>query len=204
VNLAATVSTDRDVKGRTNRSLGTLRAFELDHSRSARAAARLVLDLGSLDGSDGREEIDEVLVAGGPRQVLDEDDGAHLAVGACVVSELVRGLATARAAVEPAACAEPASASAEPASAVATATSSESTATAEAATEAASASASGIATATSSESTATAEAAAEAATARGAGEAVLADLNHAAVPLVAVELLDGVAGVVGVVVDDDA
>jgi hypothetical protein len=202
VNLAATVSTDRDVKGRTNRSLGTLRAFELDHSRSARAAARLVLDLGSLDGSDGREEIDEVLVAGGPRQVLDEDDGAHLAVGACVVSELVRGLATARAAVEPAACAEPASASAEPASAVATATSSESTATAEAATEAASAS--GIATATSSESTATAEAAAEAATARGAGEAVLADLNHAAVPLVAVELLDGVAGVVGVVVDDDA
>lgn len=42
---------------------------ELDHTGAARATVGLVLDLGALNFSDGREELNEVVVAGAPWQL---------------------------------------------------------------------------------------------------------------------------------------
>lgn len=47
-------------------SLGGVGVVEADHTAAARAAARLVLDLGLLDLADGGEELDQIVIAGGP------------------------------------------------------------------------------------------------------------------------------------------
>ena len=49
------------------RGLGTV---ETDNAGAARPSARLVLDLGLLDLADGREQIDQILVARGPGELL--------------------------------------------------------------------------------------------------------------------------------------
>jgi hypothetical protein len=71
-------------------------------------------------------------------------------------------------------------------------------------------------TSPTSKSTAAAEAATEAAThaseatssaeahATGTGEPILADLEHAALPVVAIELLNSISGVIGTLENDNA
>jgi hypothetical protein len=57
-----------------NGGLGGLGAVEADNSATARSSARLVLDLGLLDFADSSEQLDQIFVAGRPRQL---DDSQH-------------------------------------------------------------------------------------------------------------------------------
>lgn len=50
--------------------LSILSVGELDDSAAARASVWLVLNFGAVDGSDGLEELDEILVAGAPWQLF--------------------------------------------------------------------------------------------------------------------------------------
>jgi hypothetical protein len=50
--------------------LGVVGAIELDDTSALGAAVGLVLDLGLLDGADRGEEIDEILIAGGPGELI--------------------------------------------------------------------------------------------------------------------------------------
>lgn len=50
--------------------LGGVRAVEADHAAAARPAARLVLDLRLLDLADGGEELDQILVARRPGELV--------------------------------------------------------------------------------------------------------------------------------------
>lgn len=54
----------------TDGSFSNVCVFKLDHTRATRAAIGLVLNLGTVDLSDRREQINEILVAGGPRQLV--------------------------------------------------------------------------------------------------------------------------------------
>lgn len=49
--------------------LGRVGIVEADHSATTRSTAGLVLDLGLLDLADGGEQLDEVFIAGGPREL---------------------------------------------------------------------------------------------------------------------------------------
>lgn len=53
----------------TDRGLRRVGAVELDHTRATRAAVGLVLDLRPIHLADGREQVHQVLVAGGPGQL---------------------------------------------------------------------------------------------------------------------------------------
>lgn len=50
-------------------SIGGLGSIESHDTGTSGAAAWLVLDFGLLDLSDGSEELDQVLIAGGPRKL---------------------------------------------------------------------------------------------------------------------------------------
>jgi hypothetical protein len=52
-------------------SLGRVGIVEADHSAATRSAAGLVLDLGLFDLADGREQLDEIFIASGPRELRD-------------------------------------------------------------------------------------------------------------------------------------
>lgn len=53
----------------TDRSLGVLSAVELNNTSAPRAAIRLVLNLRTLNLPDGVEQLNKVIVAGGPRKL---------------------------------------------------------------------------------------------------------------------------------------
>lgn len=50
-------------------SLGRVGIVEADDSATARSTAGLVLDLGLLDLSDSREQLNEIFIASGPRKL---------------------------------------------------------------------------------------------------------------------------------------
>lgn len=207
-----------------NGRIGSLGGVETNDTSTARAATWLVLDLSLLDLSNRTKEFDQVFVAGRPRklyqvsvwrgQYQDEcglespgtyvsnvDGLAPLAVSGREVSERVRwnrsGLVAAKAASSGAATAAAAATTAAVATssaAVAAAKSTTTTAKATAATEAATEASS------SSEATATAEATSHS----GVGEAVHTNLEDTALPIVAVELLDRIAGIIGGFEDNNA
>lgn len=52
-----------------DRGLGVTGVGELDDTAASRAAIWLVLDLSTLDGSNGLEELNQIFVAGAPRQL---------------------------------------------------------------------------------------------------------------------------------------
>lgn len=52
-----------------NGGLRSVGIVEANHTAAARPAARLVLDFGLFDFADGGEELDQVLVARGPREL---------------------------------------------------------------------------------------------------------------------------------------
>ena len=198
-------------------SLGVFEGAELDNTGTAGATVGLVLDLGALDLADSSEELDQVLVAGAPGQIADVDDGRRVHARSGVVRERVRGskrsgrsdstvassargwasVATRRAvrtragstiATAAKASAKATTTSEARARAVAT-TTSESTVKA-------------AATVAASEAATTTEAA-TATEATSAGKAVLANFEHAARPVVSVELLNGVLGILGSFESDD-
>jgi hypothetical protein len=100
----------------TNSSLCKFGAVEFNHTSATGAAVRLVLDLSTIDLTDRREQVDQILVTGRPGQLSYEsaidqtdqtsdesissqsrtyvaniDNTASLAAGGCKVSERVRG-----------------------------------------------------------------------------------------------------------------
>lgn len=68
--MCACVETEkRRGNERTNGGFAGLGAVKLDHTSAAGPAVRLVLDLGTLNLANRREEIHQVLVASRPRQL---------------------------------------------------------------------------------------------------------------------------------------
>ena len=53
-------------RGLTNSGFSVLSAIKLDDTGSTGATIRFVLDLGTLDLADGGEELDQIVIAGGP------------------------------------------------------------------------------------------------------------------------------------------
>jgi hypothetical protein len=162
------------------------------------------LDLGALDFSDGGEELDEILVAGAPGQVLDVNELALGATARDAVSEGVRRngrnveARTGRSAAE-----ATSSTASETATATLEAATVGSATTLEATAESATATLEGTG---STEVATTAEAAAEATTAAGkatASVAILADLEKATLPVVTVHDVDGILGILGSVEGDN-
>lgn len=199
--------------------VGRLSRVETDHTSATRAAARLILDFRLLNIPDGTEELDEVFIASGPREldsvsansakrgfgvksrrerggthVSNIDDLASLSVSSGEVSEGVRGSRPSRlvaSSISRASSTSRASTIATPSAAVATA---EATAATEAATAAEA----------SAEAATAAKASTKSAATHIVGESVHTDLKNATVPVVAVELLDCVAGIVRCLEYNDA
>lgn len=178
-----------------NCSFGSDVVVKTNDARTARTATRLVLDLCLLDIADGAKEFDEIVVAGGPRQlstyqhrprrevtgsthVSDENNLITIAVSSREIGESVGSRDRGRRATEACSCA----------SCRATLVATTATLVATTACKAATLEASPVAAA---ESAATAEA-----TAHSVGKSVDPDFEDATIPIVAVELLDGVASVV--------
>lgn len=207
--LAATILVSLELGDGSISSIGSV---ETHDTGTSGAATWFVLDLGLLDLSDGSEELDQVLIAGGPRELhimsaYTKEDKVFVLLGQTHISDVNR-LASLRTG-----CGEVgervgwdggSSTGIETAATNCTNwttcahRTAESTSSTEAAAEAAT---------DSSESTTAAETAAEAATASskattaakahvGVGETVGSDLEDAALPVVTVELLDGVASVI--------
>ena len=192
-----------------NRSLSVLLGAELDNTGTAGATVGLILDLCALDLTDSSEQLDEVLVAGAPGQVANVDSRGRVHARSGVVGERVRGrncgdrgdggvasnarrwasVATTRRAVRTGATI---ATTAAKLTAKAT-TTSEARTRAVATTTTESTVKASTTVATSEAATTTKAAAATEAT--SAGKAVLANLKHASRPVVAVELLNGVLGI---------
>jgi hypothetical protein len=186
-----------------DRSLGSVRGVEADNAAASGPAARLVLDLGLLDLTDGGEELDQIFVARRPGElgirlikpnsgrrerwdgtyVANIDSVALLNTRRGIVGERVRGHGD--------------MAAIEAARSTATAITTTTAAIAAESTTASAKAAAAIATAKGTASASEAAAAVATGTHGRTGEAVLTNLEHAALPVVAVELLDGVAGIVG-------
>jgi hypothetical protein len=173
-----------------NGSLGRVGVVEPDDTGTARATAWLILDLGLLDLANRSEQLDQVRndTASRTTYVADVDSLVLLETSSDTVGERVGRHGLVVAAIE-----------AARAAAVPTTTE----ATAEATTARTAKSAATVAAETATATKATTAAAKAAAKAR-VGEAVLANLEHAALPLVTVELLDGVASVLGGLEHDNA
>lgn len=58
-------------------SIGCLGSIESDNTSSSGAAARFVLDLGLLDFADRPEQLNQVLIAGGPRELQARVSGSY-------------------------------------------------------------------------------------------------------------------------------
>jgi hypothetical protein len=163
--------------------------LKLDNTSSTRATVGLVLDLGAFDLTDRREELDKILVAGRPWQVAHVDDVARLSSASSKICEGVRWVwtsisletwtAAAGRTTETSTSSGVASASAK--ATLEAATAAETPSTTEAAAE-------GSATTESTSAT-------EATTWR-TSKAIFANLEVATLPLVAVELVDGISGIV--------
>lgn len=180
---------------------------ELDDARTSGTSVELVLDLGTLNFADGGEKLDQVFVACAPGQVAHENGWAWLATSSRRVGERVWRLRSSRSRSWTAAAGSKATATISTAGRATVATSTVSSSTISATESAATSEASAIAAAATAKATtetsiATAcwEASAESATAAEATcVAILADLENATLPVVAVELLDCVCSIVGVV-----
>jgi hypothetical protein len=188
---------------------GVVLGAELDNTGAAGATVVLVLDLGTLNLTDSSEELDEVLVAGAPREVADVDHRGRVHARSGVVGERVRGsdrsdrgdsavassarrratVATRRTVRTRTAVATTGKASAKATTTCEAARRAVATATTESTVKA-------TATVAASESTTTTKAAA-ATEATSASKAVLANFENASRPVVAVELLDSVLGILG-------
>lgn len=200
-------------------SISGFSSIEAHDTGTSGAAARFVLDLGLLDLSDGSEELDQVLIAGGPRKlrassacmyeeefevmgqayVSDVDRLASLRTSCGEVGERVGRDGGSSTGIETAAtnCTNWTTCSHGAA---------ESTSSAKAATKAAAASPkSATATETAAESaTASSEATTAAEAHVGVGKTVRTHLEDATLPVVTIELLNSVAGVVGGFEDNNA
>lgn len=181
--------------------------LKLNNAGAAGATVRLVLDLSALDLADGGEELDEVVVAGGPRKleqsvasttnsqgrtyVSDVDGLARLAAARGIVGEGVRRVGCSAAGIKSAAGNE------------SRCTTTEASATAKAAKGTAATTEASTAAETAAKASATAKTA-TATEPTGTCEPVLAHLEVAALPLIAIELLNGIASVVGGLEGDNA
>lgn len=212
---------------------GVLLGSEFDNAGAARASVGLVLAFGALDFADGREELDEVFARGGPGELCERrgvltgdllssvffwgmrcytyvahvDNRARLAARSGEVGEGVGSRGSRSRSSRGTVAASASSVRRSPVSAAAVAAASTEAATKSTTRSAVSASETATPAESSSE-TATAVASAETATGSAetgtACETILADLEHAPLPVVAVELGNGVLSVIGVVESDDA
>ena len=172
-------SSSKDVNKLTNRSLGVCALLKLNHTSSARAAIGLVLNLCTLNLADCREELNEILIARRPGKVADVDEVARFSTRSSKVCEGV-GWSCGCTGIE----------------ATAVAWTTEATAAAEAASKAAAACESSTGTeAAAKAATCSAETAATT-KARSTSETVFTNLEIASLPVVAVELVDGVPRIV--------
>jgi hypothetical protein len=194
--------------GHTDGSVGLALNGELNDTTSARASVGLVLDFSALDLSDSGEELDEILVAGAPGQVLDVNE---LALGTSARDAIGEGVgrdgriaetrasrsaeaASTRAALE-------ATTAAAKATTVASASAAETTAEAATATTL-EATRTALEAATSTEAAAKATAT-SAVAASAASVAILADLKETTLPVVAVHDVDGILCILRSVESDD-
>lgn len=190
-----------------NGSLGRVGVVEPDDTGTARATAWLILDLGLLDLANRSEQLDQVLIARRPRKLCDvsvmetRNDTASRTTYVADVDSLVLLETSSDTVGERVGRHGLVVAAIEAARAAAVPTTTE--ATAEATTARTAKSAATVAAETATATKATTAATKAAAKAR-VGEAVLANLEHAALPLVTVELLDGVASVLGGLEHDNA
>jgi hypothetical protein len=202
-----------------NRCLGRRVAVEADNTSATGSAAGLVLNLGLLNFTDGRKQLDEILVTSGPGKLYCVSDNSHKSrqtldthvahvnglarVGSSsgVVREGVRGYSGDNAGASIVPTAGTAGTTSTTRSTTAVSTSAVAPETTTSPTKPTTA-----AVATSEATTATKAAAAteaKATTHSRASKAVLANLELATLPIIAVELLDSVPGVVGVLEHDD-
>jgi hypothetical protein len=158
--------------------------LELNNTGSTRPTVGLILNLSTCDLANCGEQLDKILVAGGPRQVANVDQVAGLAAGRSEVGEWVRGV---RRTVGIKSAYSWATEAAAESSASAKATA-ETTTSAEAATA--------TSTEASSKTTACSSEAAASTKASVASKTIFAHLKVAALPLVAVELSNGVPSIV--------
>ena len=170
---------------RTNGSFSVCTLLKFDDTSATRSAVGLILDLSTRYLANRSEKLNQVLVAGGPRQVADIDEVTGFTTRSGKVGEGIRGVGrTVRVKTRPSgwssrttiACIEPSTSSKASAKA---ATSAESPTSAKTSTEAA----------TASEATASSKASV-------ARKTVFANLEVTTLPLVAVELSDGVPSII--------
>jgi hypothetical protein len=172
----------------TDRGFSVLLLLEFDNARSTGATVRLVLDFSALDLADCGKELHEVLIAGWPWQVTDVDRVAGLSARSREVGEGVGRVWTSTRLET--------WASATWSTTIASGTSGETSASAEAASEATATSEASSATKATCEASTAAKAAATTKATRSAGEAVFANLKVSALPLIAIELVDGVSRII--------
>jgi hypothetical protein len=174
--------------------------LELNDTGSTRPTVWLVLDLGALDLTDCGEQLDQVLIAGRPRQVAHVDDVAGLSARASKVGERV-GCVGRSSGLE-------AGSGARRPTAVTSSSSSEASSSAKTASEAAAAaepwSSSPSAEAATKATTGAEAAATPTEASRSSSKAVVANLEVASLPLVAIELVDGVSRIVHGLESNDA
>jgi hypothetical protein len=196
-------------------SSGVLLGAELDNTGAAGATVGLVLDLSALNLTDSSEELDEVLVASAPRKVADVDHRRRVHARSGIVGERVRGsnrsdrgdsavassarrrasVATRRAVRTRTAVATTGKATAKSTTASETSRRAVAATPTESTIEASTTVAAGKATTTTEAAAAT--------EATSASKAVLTNFENATRPVVAVELLNGVLGVLGSLESDD-
>lgn len=190
-------------RGLTNCGLSSVRTVEFNHTRAAGTTVGLVLDFGLFDLADGGEEINQILIAGGPRKlslsvpccntdcwsthIAHVDDCASLTTRSSEVGEGIGRNRSDRGVVEATAEARGTAVATTETTAKATATTSETASAAEAST----ATEATIATTTAKAHT------------RGTCEAVLADFKRTALPLISVELGNSVARIIWGFESDD-
>lgn len=195
-----------------DRGVGGVGIVEANDARAAGATAGLILNLSLLYLTNSREELDEILIAGRPRELMkkrkvreigysgvqeesltyvpDVNDLRPFSTRSSEVSERV-GLSGRLVGIEARGT---------------TGSSSEAATTAEATSKATAATTEAAATETAEGATAAAEAATTAETTRThirTGKAILANLQHTALPIVTIELLDGVASIIRGLEDND-
>ena len=171
----------------TDSSLGVSLRIELDYTSTARTAIGLILDLSTLDGANRGEKLNKIIVAGRPGKVTDVDQVARIAARCRKVGERVGRVGRSVSIIAGATWTTTTSSSK---------TSSIATTATEASAVAATTSKSAASTKATSKTATASKAAAEAA-GTTSSEAVLTHFKVTALPLVAVELGDGVARIFG-------
>lgn len=197
--------------------VGSFSIVESDNTGTTGSSTWLVLNLGLLNLSDSREELDQIIVTGRPGKlqrvsprehakpdigvtyVSDVDGFRSLIAGGSKIGERIWRLCGVAGvpAVKPTRSATTGASSSVSSST--TAVAAECSATTTKSTSATVAPTKGTTSAKSTSTVATTATAAD----TSAGKPILADLEHTALPVVAVELLNRVASIFGVLKDDD-